>query len=165
MTNRGDWQLFRPDPPGGRSQEFLHFSAILLSCEHPMWGRRFRLALSPANPTFYRRRLPHWHPDLDEASLLFVTWRLSVSSPQVRCRGWPATAPAPHPNGLAFLASDRQSDKAALGPVWLRDPRVASVAATPPLHGESGRHFYQLRAWVIMPTTYLCYCGPRSICR
>jgi len=88
-----------------------------------MWGRRFRLALSPANPTFYRRRLPHWHPDLDEASLLFVTWRLSVSSPQVRCRGWPATAPAPHPNGLAFLASDRRC--------WMARAEV--------------------RAWVIMP--------------
>src|ERR1017187_4626475 len=33
---------------------------------------------------FYRRKLPHWHPDKDEASFLFVTWRLSGSIPQVR---------------------------------------------------------------------------------
>src|ERR1017187_2108959 len=25
---------------------------------------------------FYRRELPHWHPDVDEATFLFVTWRL-----------------------------------------------------------------------------------------
>jgi len=45
-----------------------------------MWGRRFRL------PThmFYRRRLPHWHPDISEATFLFVTWRLSGSIPRTR---------------------------------------------------------------------------------
>src|ERR1039457_3420305 len=45
-----------------------------------MWGRRFRL------PTimFYRRKLPHWHPDIDEGTFLFVTWRLFGSVPRVR---------------------------------------------------------------------------------
>jgi REP element-mobilizing transposase RayT len=53
--------------------------------------------------------------------------------------------------GQAFLAFDREADKAAFGPVWLRDDRVARVVADALLYGESGRHFYQLRAWVVMP--------------
>ena len=42
-------------------------------------------------------------------------------------------------------------DKAAFGPVWLLDTRVADVVTETLLHGECGRQFYQLRAWVIMP--------------
>ena len=51
----------------------------------------------------------------------------------------------------SFLDFDREADKAAYGPVWLRDPRIASLVAKALLYGESGRNFYQLRAWVIMP--------------
>jgi hypothetical protein len=109
-----------------------------------MWGRRFRL------PThmFYRRRLPHWHPDISEATFLFVTWRLSGSIPRTRLSP-PASAQLSA--GRRFLALDREVDQAALGPVWLRDPRVAGVVAQAFHHGERGRDFYQLRAWVIMP--------------
>jgi REP element-mobilizing transposase RayT len=46
---------------------------------------------------------------------------------------------------------DREVDKAAIGPVWLRDARVARVVADALLYGETGRHYYKLRAWVIMP--------------
>ncbi len=53
--------------------------------------------------------------------------------------------------GQSFVALDREMDKAAFGPVWLRDPRVAKVVADAILHGDSVRQFYQLRAWVIMP--------------
>jgi REP element-mobilizing transposase RayT len=42
-------------------------------------------------------------------------------------------------------------DKAAFGPVWLQDLRVARVVADALLRGDRERHFYQLRAWVIMP--------------
>ena len=52
---------------------------------------------------------------------------------------------------IRFLALVREADRAAFGPVWLRDARVADVVAHALLYGESGRHFYQLRAWVIMP--------------
>jgi hypothetical protein len=98
---------------------------------------------------FYRRRLPHWHPDLTEAKFLFVTWRLAGSIPRA-CLPQPATG-APLSAGRAFLVLDREVDKAAFGPVWLRDARVASVVANALLYGEHGRNFYQLRAWVIMP--------------
>src|ERR1017187_7859135 len=91
---------------------------------------------------FYRRKLPHWHPDVDEATFLFVTWRLDGSIPQIR---WPprlageSACPTPQSAGRAFLALDREADKAAFGPVWLRDARVADVVAHALLYGESGR--------------------------
>jgi REP element-mobilizing transposase RayT len=84
-----------------------------------------------------------------EATFLFVTWRLAGSIPR-------AGLPHPHTGatlsaGRAFLVLDREVDKAAFGPVWLRDARVANMVADALLHGETGRQFYQLRAWVIMP--------------
>ncbi|HEV8042352.1 MAG TPA: transposase [Bryobacteraceae bacterium] len=54
-------------------------------------------------------------------------------------------------HGQSFVGMDREIDKAAFGPVWLRDSRVAQVVADAILYGESGRKFYELRAWVIMP--------------
>src|SRR5450759_708835 len=99
---------------------------------------------------FYRRKLPHWHPDdLAEATFLFVTWRLAGSIPRTRLPQ-PPTA-APRSGSRAFLALDREVDKAAFAPVWLPDDRVARVVTDALLYGESGRHFYPLRAWVIMP--------------
>jgi putative transposase len=97
---------------------------------------------------FYRRKLPHWHPDIAEATFLFVTWRLAGSIPRAQVPRLPAGVPLSA--GHAFLALDREAGKAAVGPVWLRDARVARVVAQAFLYGESGRHFYQLRAWVIM---------------
>lgn len=98
---------------------------------------------------FYRRKLPHWHPDTTEEAFLFVTWRLAGSMPRVR----PLLSPSgvPLSAGRAFVALDREADKAAFGPVWLRDAPIARVVADALLYGESGRHFYELRAWVIMP--------------
>ena len=98
---------------------------------------------------FYRRRLPHWHPDLTEATFLFVTWRLAGSIPR-------AGLPHPHTGaplsaGRAFLVLDREMDKAAFGTVWLQDARVARGVADALMYGETGRQFYQLRAWMIMP--------------
>jgi putative transposase len=98
---------------------------------------------------FYRRKLPHWHPDLTEATFLFVTWRLAGTIPRTRLS--PSPTGAPRSAGRAFLAWDREVDKAAFGPVWLQDARVARVVADALLYGDNGRHFYQLRAWVIMP--------------
>jgi REP element-mobilizing transposase RayT len=98
---------------------------------------------------FYRRKLPHWHPGLNEGTFFFVTWRLAGSAPRARIPRPPANAPLSA--GRAFVAVDREADKAASGPVWLRDARVAQVIAEAFLYGESGRRFYQLRAWVIMP--------------
>jgi putative DNA methylase len=93
---------------------------------------------------FYRRKLPHWHPDISEATSLFVTWRLAGSLPRIRMQ--PGLSA-----GQAFVAVDREADKALFGPVWLRDTRIARIVADTLLYGERGRNFYQLHAWVIMP--------------
>jgi REP element-mobilizing transposase RayT len=89
------------------------------------------------------------HPDIAEATYLFVTWRLADSLPPFRrpqpCAGSPPSA------GRAFLDLDREMDKAASGPIWLQDTRVARAVADALLYGETGRHFYKLRAWVVMP--------------
>jgi REP element-mobilizing transposase RayT len=98
---------------------------------------------------FYRRKLPHWLPEISEAAFLFVTWRLAGSLPQRRLPQ-PASRP-PLTAGRAFVAFDREVDKAAFGPVWLRDARIAQVVADALLYGESGRQFYKIPAWVIMP--------------
>ena len=98
---------------------------------------------------FYRRRLPHWHPDLTDPTFLFVTWRLAGSIPRARLPQ--PHAGAPLSAGRAFLVLDRKVDKAAFGPVWLRDARVARVVADALMYGESGRHLYHLRAWGDQP--------------
>jgi hypothetical protein len=98
---------------------------------------------------YYRRRLPHWHPDLTEASFLFVTWRLAGSVPRTRLLLPPNAAPLSA--GRAFLALDQETDQAAFGPVWLRDARVASMVADTLRYGEVERPFYHAPAWVIMP--------------
>ena len=98
---------------------------------------------------FYRRKLPHWHPDISEATFLFVTFRLAGSIPPTR--RLESHTGSDRSSGQNFLALDRLADKGACGPLWLRDLRVASVVANALLHGETGRLFYQLRAWVVMP--------------
>jgi putative transposase len=98
---------------------------------------------------FYRRRLPHWHSDPIGQTFLFVTWRLAGSQPHSQAPQPRAVTTASA--GQAFLAMDREADSAAFGPVWLADSRIARVVADALLHGDRDRHFYQLRAWVIMP--------------
>ena len=90
----------------------------------------------------YRRRLPHFHPD---DTYLFVTWRLSGSLPAKRDATLFATP------GHAFAAYDRVLDRRASGSLWLKDPRVADLVSSAILIGDLERHFYPLRAWVVMP--------------
>jgi len=105
-------------------------------------------AVSPASHgalimSRYHRRLPHWHPD---GAWVFLTWRLFGSLPRLR---WSELAQAG--SGRAFVALDRQADQATSGPLWLRDPRIATVVAEALRAGQRERDFYVLRAWVVMP--------------
>jgi hypothetical protein len=109
---------------------------------------------------FYGRKLPHWHPDITDATFLFVTWRLAGSVQRTRLSQLPASAP--RSAGRAFLALDREVDKAAFGPIWLRDARVAGVVADALLYGERGRQFYEPRAWVIMPNHVHALLRPKT---
>ena len=75
---------------------------------------------------FTRRHLTHWVPECVD---IFVTWRLAGSPPHGR----------------------EQPDDVQCGPLWLQDPRLASMVANALLHGDVARQFYELHAWVIMP--------------
>jgi putative transposase len=89
-----------------------------------------------------RRRLPHFHPN---GAHVLLTWRLwgtrPTKAPTVVC---PSA-------GLAFVAADRRLDRPCSGPLWLTESGIADQVACTILAGCSERHFYELRAWVVMP--------------
>lgn len=96
----------------------------------------------PVSVTFYTRRLPHWHPpDAD----FFVTWRLYGSLPKASRETEPS-----QPAGEAFLAQDRELDRAASGPLWLKNAQVAECVSGILVAGMSRWRFYELYAWVVM---------------
>ena len=92
----------------------------------------------------YRRRLPHIHP---QDSYLFLTWRLWGSLP-AKVDAHPSAYPT---SGHSFVAQDRVLDRDATGPLWLKHSAIANLVAEAILLGETGRHFYELHAWVVMP--------------
>ena len=106
---------------------------------------------------FYRRNLPHWHP---EGKTIFLTWRLHGSLPASllkknrTARNDCATKasdvdPEDYP-GKQFHELDAALDAAKRGPLWLADPEFADYAEYPILRGaERGR--FLLHAYVIMP--------------
>jgi hypothetical protein len=91
----------------------------------------------------YRRHLPHFHP---HSAFVFLTWRLWVSLP---ARPEPANIyPSP---GHAFVATDRALARCHSGSRWLEQAPIASLIAEAIQTGDRDRHFYELRAWVLMP--------------
>jgi putative transposase len=95
---------------------------------------------------FYRRNLPHWHP---EGATLFLTWRLygslpsSYSTAKIGC--------ATDSPGKRFKCLDAILDKAATGPLWLNDPRVALCVVNGIYTGQTALNFYDLHAFAVMP--------------
>ncbi len=111
---------------------------------------------------FYRRKLPHWQPG---EKALFVTWRLHGSLPAAARNLRPPTIkpseiPSPFPNE-SFFAYDKRLDSAKLGPVWLKDPRVARIVAETLQFGESKLRLYQLHAYVVMANHVHVLLSPR----
>jgi putative transposase len=95
--------------------------------------------------TFYRRNLPHWHP---EGKTIFITWRLYGSLPASLLKKNPATGQ--ESAGQRFGRLDGALDAARSGPHWLAVPEFAAYAEYPILRGaELGR--YRLHAYVVMP--------------
>jgi hypothetical protein len=76
----------------------------------------------------YRCRLPHFQPD---DIYIFLTWRLFGSLPAIRRTG---AYPTP---AHFFVAADRALHRPGFGPQWLRDPRIAALAAETIQIGES----------------------------
>jgi putative transposase len=91
--------------------------------------------------TFYRRHLPHWQPAGYD---LFITWRLHGSLP--------ANFRPPNSvgsTGREFLCYDRVLDGAGIGPLWLKDPRVAQIVVKA-LEDAQASKLLRLRAYVLM---------------
>jgi len=97
--------------------------------------------LSQRSVSYHRRKLPHLYPP---GATLFVTWRLFGSVPRSAVPGNPSS-------GKAFLLGDRELDRAASGPLWLKDPRIAQTVRQALKRGEHDFHLYDLLAWAIMP--------------
>ncbi|HEV2246813.1 MAG TPA: transposase [Terriglobia bacterium] len=124
--------------------------------------------------TFYRRNLPHWHP---EGKSIFLTWRLFGSLPRsVQATGRSASARVTKSRAIRatgrsagatsagatsagttsasttewFRRFDAELDKGLVGPVWLRDARIARHVELAIHRGERLGH-YKLYAYVVMP--------------
>jgi REP element-mobilizing transposase RayT len=121
--------------------------------------------------TFYRRNLPHWHP---EGKAIFLTWRLAGSLPQssggsrigsdrTQKKHTGKSAGATEEGGdwdEKFQSLDAELDRAASGPVWLRSPEIACYVERAILHGAELGH-YLLQAYVVMPNHVHALLGPR----
>lgn len=93
--------------------------------------------------SYHERHLPHWQP---EGESLFITWRLHGSMP----RNCDAPRNPKLTAGQAFVLDDREWDRAATGPRWLGDERVARIVADALKYGEAVLKLYALHAWVLM---------------
>jgi putative transposase len=100
-----------------------------------------------ADMTFYRRHLPHWHP---EATSIFLTWRLYGSLPS-SFRTAKNGCPTKYSAGKRFKLLDSVLDKSSTGPLWLKDPRIAALIIETIRRGESDLRYFALHAFVIMP--------------
>jgi putative transposase len=104
-------------------------------------SRDLLFALALIGVSFYTRRLPHWHPANAD---FFVTWRLYGSLPASKGVSGSLSG------GAAFVAFDRQLDRAASGPIWLKNAQVAGCVSEVLIAGMSRWRFYELLAWVVM---------------
>lgn len=95
---------------------------------------------------YYERNLPHWHP---EGRAIFVTWRLYGSLPKaflLRLRERKESKP-----GRRFRDVDKELDRAASGPRWLTDKRIATAIIEELTGGENSSARYLLHAFAVMP--------------
>jgi putative transposase len=106
---------------------------------------------------FYRRILPHWHP---EGAALFLTWRLYGSLPASHSTA--TIGCATDSAGKKFKLLDAILDKAASGPKWLNDPRIAQCVFDGIHTGAYELRFYNLHAFVIMPNHVHLLISPKA---
>jgi REP element-mobilizing transposase RayT len=93
--------------------------------------------------TFYRRNLPHWHPD---SKALFITWRLHGSLPKPR--EFQADEDAFMEED--WIEVDAALDHAESGPLWLKDARIAALVVAAMEAGSAEFCRYDLHAYVVM---------------
>ena len=95
--------------------------------------------------TFYRRNLPHWFPD---GRAIFLTWRLYGSLPATFFEQFGANEPVS--DSEKFQAAEKILDRAASGPLWLKDPRVAACVEEKMQRGARELGQYDLHSYVVM---------------
>jgi putative DNA methylase len=126
----------------------------------------------------YRRHLPHWVPD---KACLFITWRLWGSLPEAVLKKFEAerereerliartttdqgnyVGAIRRAASVRFARLDRILDKAASGPIWLKRPGVAQLAADTLVYGEARLKLYRLHAYVVMANHVHALLEPRA---
>jgi REP element-mobilizing transposase RayT len=101
------------------------------------------------------RRLPHWDV-IGEP--LFVTFRLHDSLPASR-----VFLPDRLTSGQAFVAMDRILDRAASGPLSLRQPEIAELVTDALRDGDRRFGRYQLHSFVVMANHVHVLVTPRVL--
>ncbi len=102
------------------------------------------MLLSSTHMTYYVRNLPHWQPAGKD---IFITWRLHASIP--------AATRIPDPRdrsqsaGERFRAFDRMLDRAGVGPLWLKDSRIAECIVAALQRGQA-QELFHIHAYVVM---------------
>jgi putative transposase len=91
--------------------------------------------------TYYERNLPHWQPPQQD---IFLTWRLKGSLPR-HIRG----ISSKDEPGKRFIDLDRELDRAADGPLWLRLPRIAECIFTT-LRSVCDQRIVEVHAYAVM---------------
>jgi len=108
------------------------------------------------NERYYERTLPHWQP---EGRDLFLTWRLSGSLPEMVMAGLRASKTKEL--GKRFREYDLELDKASSGPLWLKDPSIASLVVGGVKNVEK-KGLCCAHAWVVMPNHVHLLMEPRA---
>ena len=94
---------------------------------------------------FYKRNLPHWHP---EGKCIFLTWRLYGSLPVGFLRGLRLQAqlkPAQE-----FRLAESMLDRPSQGPLWLKNPPIANAMVEMLLHRAFELRRFDLHAYSVM---------------
>jgi putative transposase len=94
---------------------------------------------------YYHRALPHWFP---EGRAIFLTWRLHGSLPA--CILQELRAEKILTAGQEFARADQHLDRAEVGPLWLKDSRIADCVSQCLELGDSKFHHYDLHSFVVM---------------
>ncbi len=79
---------------------------------------------------------------------MFLTWRLSGSLPGKVMAALRASKTKE--SGKRFREYDSELDKASSGPLWLKEPRIASVVVTG-IKNVAAKGLCRAHAWVVMP--------------
>jgi len=94
---------------------------------------------------YYERNLPHLLP---QGKQLFLTWRLHASLPLAVLEKLRNDKELE--NGRKFIRFDGELDRAAFGPLWLREEKIAELVQREIL-GVAQRGWYVAHSFVVMP--------------